>query len=221
MSLKTSISVIAFASLLLPAITSAQNVAAPTLTLSASKTTISANTNPSYSDLPIISWSSTNATACNAFGTGWSGSVAFSGSQKVNPPVTTTYMMVCVGTGGSAMKSVTITVTSAGTASSQLASVISGFDQVTGNSPATTARTQSGFTYVWNHNLQVGSPYTADVYALQTVLTRNGVYSGDITGGFYNQTFAAVKRFQTKYGIETTGFVGPLTRTKLNGLYGN
>ena len=70
-----------------------------------------------------------------------------------------------------------------------------------------------------------GSPLNfrnaADISALQTVLTLEGVYSGEITGGFYSKTFAAVKQFQKKYAIESTGFVGPQTRTKLNGLYGN
>lgn len=220
MSLKTSVSLMTFASLLLPAITSAQSAVAPTLTLTTNKTAIIANAKPSYNDLPTISWSSTNATACNAFGTGWSGDVALTGSQKVNPPMTTTYMMVCLGNGGSVMRNVTVTVTPASVVNPQPASVISGFGQIT-NTPASTAQTQTAFTYAWNRNLQFGSPYTADVYALQTALTRNGVYSGDITGGFYGQTFAAVKRFQAKYGIEATGFVGSQTRTKLNELYGN
>jgi len=45
------------------------------------------------------------------------------------------------------------------------------------------------------------------------------VYAGEITGGFYNQTYWAVQAFQQKYGIEATGFVGPDTRAKLNVLY--
>lgn len=41
-----------------------------------------------------------------------------------------------------------------------------------------------------------------------------------VTGYFGNLTFGAVKRFQSKYGIRQTGYVGPLTRAKLNSLYG-
>ena len=218
MSLKTSVSIIAFASLLLPAITSAQGVAVPTLTLVTNKTTMVANANPSYGNLPTISRSSANATACNAFGTGWSGSVALAGSQKVNPPVTTTYMMVCIGAGGSVVRNVTLTVTSSSSISAQPASVISGFDQVT-NKPAT--QTPGSFRHTWNRDLQIGSSYTADISALQTALTLEGAYSGEISGGFYSKTFAAVKQFQKKYGIQSTGFVGLQTRAKLNGLYGN
>ncbi len=70
-------------------------------------------------------------------------------------------------------------------------------------------------------NLEIGSGYTNDVTALQTALTKEGVYSGEVTGGFYSQTYLGVKAFQTKYGIETTGFVWPTTRAKLNGLYPN
>jgi len=77
----------------------------------------------------------------------------------------------------------------------------------------------TGFSYTWNRDLQIGSPYFADVSALQTALTKEGVYTGEITGGFYNQTFTAIKAFQQKYGIEATGFVGPETRAKLNSLY--
>ena len=59
----------------------------------------------------------------------------------------------------------------------------------------------------------------ADVAALQTALMNEGLYSGEITGGFYSQTFASVKQFQEKYSIDSTGFVGPDTRAKLNELY--
>ncbi len=207
----------AFASLLLPAITNAQSAVVPTLILTLDKASIAVNATPSYNDLPTISWSSTNAVACDAFGSGWGGAVAFSGNQKVNPSVTTTYSMVCTGIEGSVTKSVTLTVTPS---NSQTASVIGGFDQLANNSTVQT-QNQSGFTYVWNHNLQFGSSYTADVSALQTALTHAGVYSGAITGGFYNQTFAAVKRFQAGHGIESTGFVGPITRAELIALYGN
>lgn len=75
------------------------------------------------------------------------------------------------------------------------------------------------FQYAWNRDLQIGSPYVSDVSALQTVLTREGLYNDDITGGFYDQTYLAVKRFQTKYGIKSSGYVGAITREKLNELY--
>ena len=82
-----------------------------------------------------------------------------------------------------------------------------------------TSQPQANFTYAWDRDLQIGSPYFNDVSALQAALILEGVYTGDITGGFYNQTFWAVQAFQQKYGIEPTGFVGSNTRAKLNVLY--
>lgn len=77
----------------------------------------------------------------------------------------------------------------------------------------------SSFNYTWNQDLQIGSPYLADVTALQIALTHEGFFSGTVTGGFYNETFAGVQAFQAKYGINATGYVGPITRAKLNALY--
>lgn len=97
--------------------------------------------------------------------------------------------------------------------SSQLASVVEAFSQepVSATAPA--------WAYSWTRNLEVNSPYAEDVTALQTALAKEGVYTGEVTGGFYSQTYLAVKAFQAKYGIEATGFVGPITLAKLNELY--
>jgi len=73
----------------------------------------------------------------------------------------------------------------------------------------------------FDKNLRFGIKGDADVLTLQATLTREGVYRGPITGNFLNLTRIAVKDFQKKYGIEQTGFVGPLTRTKLSELVGN
>jgi len=61
-----------------------------------------------------------------------------------------------------------------------------------------------------------------EVRYLQKVLALDPkIYpEGRVSGYFGPLTEAAVKRFQKKYGIRTTGEVGPLTRTKLNELYG-
>lgn len=101
------------------------------------------------------------------------------------------------------------------TASTQSASVWNAFTNASQN----TSSPSSGFSYEWTRDLQIGSEYLADVVALQTALRNEGVYAGDVTGGFYAQTFAGVKAFQQKYGIEATGYVGSVTRAKLNQLY--
>ncbi len=114
----------------------------------------------------------------------------------------------------------TITVIPSNTVSaggvSQTANVLNGLSNLD-QTPST--QSSAGFQYHWTHDLQIGSPYAADVSALQTALTLQGIYGGEITGGFYSQTYLAVKKFQERYGIESTGFVGPQTRAKLSELY--
>lgn len=56
----------------------------------------------------------------------------------------------------------------------------------------------------------------ADVIALQNRLTREGVYSGPITGYFGQLTEAGVRAYQSKMGISSTGNVGPQTMNALN-----
>ncbi len=76
--------------------------------------------------------------------------------------------------------------------------------------------------YTFNTNLSLGSR-GADVVALQTWLIANGydipgITTGGLAKGEFGQaTAAAVYKFQTSVGISATGFVGPLTRTYLNG----
>jgi hypothetical protein len=76
----------------------------PTVTFSASPTTVSAGASA------MLSWSSQNASACTASG-GWSGARAISGTQSVGPlSATTTFTLTCDGVSRSA----TVTVQSSG-----------------------------------------------------------------------------------------------------------
>jgi hypothetical protein len=129
-------------------------------------------------------------------------------------PGTHTFTFTCNGPGGSMSQSVTHYVVS-----SQTASVLDAFNGAANSGASQTAVSGAGFSYAWDRDLQIGSPFFADVSALQTALTKEGVYTGDVTGGFYNQTFTAVKAFQQKYDIRVTGYVGSITRAKLNTLY--
>jgi peptidoglycan hydrolase-like protein with peptidoglycan-binding domain len=56
------------------------------------------------------------------------------------------------------------------------------------------------------------------VFQLQNFLRFNGYLTANATGYFGPQTLAAVKKFQVKSGIPATGFVGSLTRGKINAL---
>ena len=75
--------------------------------------------------------------------------------------------------------------------------------------------------YTFTKTLVLGME-DAEVFNLQKVLSLDpAIYpEGEITGYFGKLTEAAVKRFQRKYGIRTTGQVGPQTRAKLHELYG-
>lgn len=71
---------------------------------------------------------------------------------------------------------------------------------------------------VFNSNLYFGLTNN-DVACLQEFLKMQGadIYpEGLVTGFFGTLTRGAIVRFQKKYGIPATGFVGPLTRAKIN-----
>ncbi|GEM_PF-4082324 len=87
------------------------------------------------------------------------------------------------------------------------------------SSPTTTTNPPSGFTHIWNSDLYFGLRDDPDVRALQTALTLEDTYKGQMTGNFFDFTLAGVKAFQQKYNIPATGYVGTLTRTQLNALY--
>jgi hypothetical protein len=72
------------------------------------------------------------------------------------------------------------------------------------------------FAATFNQNLSYGSSGPA-VTDLQNFLTAHGLYTGPITGGFFNLTKGAVIAFQKQNNIQpASGFVGPLTRAKVN-----
>lgn len=91
---------------------------APTITLSATPTTIAAGNNTT------LNWSVTGtAPTCTASG-GWSGSQATTGSQTLTPAVTTTYTLTCTNAGGSDTKGVTVTVGAATPPPSQSGNIV-------------------------------------------------------------------------------------------------
>jgi len=72
-----------------------------------------------------------------------------------------------------------------------------------------------------NQDLSFGMKGNSQVMCLQEFLKAQGVaiYSeGIINGNFFSLTLQAVIRFQEKYGIPNTGYVGSLTRAKINQL---
>ena len=82
--------------------------------------------------------------------------------------------------------------------------------------------------YSWNNNLKKGFRGDKDVFALQTALASQKLYPPKtkskndcpINGNFGPCTARAVINFQKKYNIKpASGFVGPITRSKLNEFY--
>ncbi|HLP44215.1 MAG TPA: N-acetylmuramoyl-L-alanine amidase [Candidatus Nanoarchaeia archaeon] len=83
--------------------------------------------------------------------------------------------------------------------------------------------------YQWNTDLDKISTINPDVLSLQAALAQEGLYPPPgnskndcpISGFFGSCTQKSVALFQEKYGLQPAlGFVGELTRSKLNELYG-
>lgn len=76
--------------------------------------------------------------------------------------------------------------------------------------------------FSFDRNLYYGLVADSDVKELQKILAQEQCFDfPDYTGNFYSLTSKGVKCFQAKHGIDATGYVGPLTRAKLNELYGS
>lgn len=72
----------------------------------------------------------------------------------------------------------------------------------------------STVSYQFNNNLYFGMRNNPDVHALQVKL---GMPTELQTGNFFWNTLLMVMGYQQANGITPTGFVGPITRAKLNG----
>ena len=100
---------------------------------------------------------------------------------------------------------------------SQTASAMNAFESATQSSGPVQGMT-SGFSYTFTQDIYRGMQ-GSEVVALQRALYAEGLFSGEATGNFYDVTREAVMAFQIKYGISPTGYVGSVTREKLNALY--
>ncbi len=132
-----------------------------------------------------------------------------------------------------ALSIVAPTLASADTASdlqAQINSLLATISSLQAQLSATTGSSSSSTGYVFNTNLTVGSKGT-DVMNLQKVLNMSAdtkvAVSGAGSPGMETSTFgpatkAAVIKFQTKYGISpAAGYVGAITRAKLNSMGGS
>ena len=82
----------------------------------------------------------------------------------------------------------------------------------------------AAFCHTFKADFGIGTTSNNDVSALHTILTTKEGFEiprDEYMSSVYGEsTASAVVDFQAKYGIRQTGFVGPITRTKLNQLYG-
>lgn len=79
----------------------------PTVSLSANPTSVQEG--GAGNATTTLTWTSTDATSCTAFGGAWSGSKALSGSEILTPTTTATYLLECTGPGGTASDDVVVT----------------------------------------------------------------------------------------------------------------
>jgi peptidoglycan hydrolase-like protein with peptidoglycan-binding domain len=130
---------------------------------------------------------------------------------------TTSVKVIVLGPGGSLPPPSTPPPTSATSSTSlsalqaQIAQIKA---QITAQSGATsTGSSSAGFTF--SVYLSPGSQGEG-VTQLQTLLSKQGFFSGAPSGYYGPLTTAAVKKFQAAHGLDQLGVVGPLTRAALN-----
>jgi hypothetical protein len=127
-----------------PPATSSPPAAAPTLTFSASPTSVTSGSSTT------LTWSAANASSCTASG-GWSGTLGVSGSKATSAlSAATNFALACTGTGGSISKTVAVAVTSASQAAAPTVSL-----------SASPASVQSGGTAVLTWSSTNASSCTA------------------------------------------------------------
>ncbi|MDO8619805.1 MAG: PKD domain-containing protein [bacterium] len=96
-------------------------------------------------------------------------------------------------------------------------------DSLNGRTPTivTEVMPEQSFCYNWSKDLTVGSG-GSDVKALNDALSKEDISDRMLSQASYfdENTAGHIVRLQAKYGIRQTGYVGPVTRAKLNQLYG-
>ncbi|OHA78670.1 MAG: hypothetical protein A3B07_00495 [Candidatus Yonathbacteria bacterium RIFCSPLOWO2_01_FULL_43_27] len=92
-------------------------------------------------------------------------------------------------------------------------------------SPTISSSASATATYLFSNERPIiyGMKNSNDVRELQKILQKEGLLGGasPVDGSFFLDTKNAVIKFQQKYGIfPAEGFVGPITKKKINELYG-
>jgi peptidoglycan hydrolase-like protein with peptidoglycan-binding domain len=172
----------------------------------------------------VLSWTVTNASSTsinNSVGT------VTGTSTSVSPTVTTIYTLSATNPGGTVTSNATVTVnaTSTGGISAQIQALLNQINalkaqvlllvQQRGGGDANASSTPKfpKGCGIFNRDLKHGD-LGDDVKELQQTLAEDPslLTSDSITGFFGPKTQAALMKFQRKFGINSTGFFGPLSR---------
>ncbi len=171
----------------------------------------------SYGGSVSLNWSTVNVTSCTASG-GWSGPVDLSGSKVfVQLGSSTSYSLTCSGKGGSTSASVSVNVAAKGESVTTAPAGAKGGLSVTTGDLGSTLPTQGSATAInLTRNLQVGSRGD-DVHDFQLFLIRKGYLDSQFATGYFGAlTKAAAIKLQKEFMLPQTGFVGTMTRGKIN-----
>lgn len=154
---------------------------APTVTLNANPTSIPLNGSTS------LTWSSTNATSCNASGGtgGWAGTKATSGSQTINGiTAAATFTLACTGAGGTTQRNASVQIQAG--------------PSITFNANPTTVAPGASSTLTWAAQNATGC-------------TASGAWAGNKATSGSEQTAALSQTSQ--YVLDCTGAGGTTSRS--------
>lgn len=155
-----------------------------------------------------VSWTSVNTDSC-------------SGSDGLVGATTTSGSMVFIKLSQDTSYTLTCSNAKYGSDTSTVKVVVGGATPVVSTStinvialPPTASATAVAKTY-FAHNLTIGSRGD-EVKQLQELLIAKGYLKGTATGYFGGLTKAGLMKLQKEYGLPSTGYFGPMSRTKLN-----
>ncbi len=92
-------------------------------------------------------------------------------------------------------------------------------DSLNGRTPSTSTPVTPTVCFTFTRDLGIGiGMKEAEADALGAILLKEGLLSTSNINAYDEEVAAAVVKLQAKYGIRGTGYIGPLTRAKLNSL---
>lgn len=202
--------------------------------------TVVLNANPTVINLgqsSVLSWYSTNATYCYASGGPWSGSKSLSGSETVNPSITSTYTITCSNNYGSASDTETVYVNQTGGTTVSVTKLARNITQNQTNFQQSITAAGSDTlefeirvrnTESYSRTITVQDTLPSELYYVtgSTTIDGNaasdGITSGGLNLGLMYSNQERVIRFRANvfYGTTSRTITNQATATSDNGGYG-